>query len=133
MPAGGRLRLRGRLRVDRLGELVRRLLQRLRLAADLGTSRHSSACAQLHDPTLDRRGVGLVELVAVLLERALGLVRERLRDVLRVGELAQPVRLVGVRLGVADHLLHLVLLQARAALDLDLLHVAGAEVLRARR
>ena len=44
--------------------------------------------------------------------------------VARVGELAQLVRLVGVRLGVLDHLLDLVLVQARAALDLDLLLVA---------
>ena len=42
----------------------------------------------------------------------------------------EPVRLVGVRLRVADHLLHLVLAEAGAALDLDLLDVAGAHVLR---
>ena len=86
--------------------------------------------AQLHDPALDRRGLGLVELVAVLLQRALRRVRERLGVVLRVDGLAQLARLVGVRLRVADHLLHLGLRQARAALDLDLLDVARADVLR---
>ena len=45
------------------------------------------------------------------------------------GELAQLVRLVGGALGLGDHPLHLVLVQARAALDADLLLVAGAEVL----
>ena len=110
---------------------MRRLLERLGLRLDLGRRRCARAtCAELHDPALDRRGVGLVELVAVLLQRPLGLVGERLGRVARVGELAQLVRLVGVRLGVLDHPLHLVLGEARAALDLDLLLVAGAEVLR---
>ena len=63
-------------------------------------------------------------------ERALGLVRELLADVARVRELAQLVRLAGVRLGVRDHPLDLVAREARAALDADLLLVAGAEVLR---
>ena len=63
------------------------------------------------------------------LSDALGLVGERLAEVPRVRELAQLVRLVGVRLGVLDHPLHLVLGEARAALDPDLLLVARAEVL----
>ena len=66
----------------------------------------------------------------MLLERVLGLVRELLGRVARVGELAQLVRLVGVRLGLRDHPLHLVLGEPGAALDPDLLLVAGAEVLR---
>ena len=53
-----------------------------------------------------------------------------LRRVAGVGELTQPVRLVGVGLGVLDHPLHLVLGEARAAFDLDLLLVARAEVFR---
>ena len=133
MPVGRGLRLRGRLRVEGLGELLGRLLERVRLLLDLVHVRGIEHAAELHDATLDRRGVGLGELVAVLLQRALGLVRERLGDVPRVGELAQLVRLVRVRLGLADHPLHLVLLEARAALDADLLLVAGAEVLRASR
>ncbi len=66
----------------------------------------------------------------MLLERLLGRVDERLALVLRVGELAHPVRLVGVRLGLVHHPLDLVVLQARAALDPDLLLVARPEILR---
>ena len=129
-PPARRERLRGRrLRVDRLGELVRGLGQRLRLGADLGHVVALERLLQLHHAALDRRGVRLLELVAVLLERALGLVDEALGLVLRVRELAQLVRLVAVRLGLVDHPLHLVLGEAGAALDPDLLLVAGAEVL----
>ena len=74
--------------------------------------------------------IRLVELVAVLLERLLGLVGERLGDVPGVRELTQLPGLVGVRLGVADHPLDLLLLEAGAALDPDLLLVARAQVLR---
>jgi hypothetical protein len=87
---------------------VRRLLQRVGLRADLADVVALERLLQLHDPTLDRRGVGLVERVAVLLERALRLVRELLGVVLRVRDLLEAARLVGVRLCVADHLLNLV-------------------------
>ena len=66
----------------------------------------------------------------MLLEALLGLVDEVLGLVPRLGQLAQLVRLAGVRLGVLHHPLDLVGLQARAALDPDLLLVARAEVLR---
>ena len=122
-PPRGRLRLLGRLGVQHLGELVRGLLQRVHLGADLGEIVALERLAQLHDPALDRRGLGLVELVAVLGERALGLVGERLGEVLRVRRLAQAMRLFGMRLRVVDHLLHLVVREAGAALDLDLLDV----------
>src|SRR5215211_5612053 len=125
---GGRLLGRG-LCVDGLGQLLRGLLERLSLRADLVDVLGLEHAPELHDPTLDRRGVRLLELVAVLLERALGLVRERLRGVARVGEFAQTMRVAGVVLGLPDHPLDLVLLQARAALDADLLLVARAEVL----
>src|SRR5439155_17046813 len=128
--SGSLLLLRARLRVDRLSELLRGLLERLRLLPDLVHVRALEHAAKLHHATLDRRGVGLVELVAVLLERALGLVREALRRVTRVCELAQSVRLIRVGLGLADHPLDLLLLQTGAALDPDLLLVAGAEILR---
>src|SRR5436853_6981780 len=62
---GSLLGLRSRLGVDRLGELVRGLLQRLRLRLDVADVVALERLAQLHDPALDRRGLGLVELVAV--------------------------------------------------------------------
>ena len=72
---------------------------------------------------------GLVDLLAELLELALGLVGGVLAVVARLRELALTAVVVGVRLGVGDHPLDLVLGQARAGPDLDLLLLAGAEVL----
>ena len=91
LPDGWRLRLRAsRLRVDRVGERPRRLLERVGLRPDVGDVRALDRLAELHDPPLDRRRLGLRELVAVLRERALGLVRELLAGVPRVRELVQP-------------------------------------------
>src|SRR6266508_771535 len=73
---------------------TRRLLQRLRLRADLADVVAFERRPELHDPALDRRSVGLVQSRAVLLERTLGLVRELLGVVLRVRDLAQAARLV---------------------------------------
>ena len=70
-------------------------------------------------------------LVAEVLELTLGLVGGVLGVVARLGELARRAVVVGVRLGVLDHPLDLVLGQAGAGLDLDLLLLAGAQVLRA--
>src|SRR5262249_27878094 len=83
------LRLLGAgLCIDGLGQLLRGLLQRLGLLPDLVRVMRLEHAAELHYATLDRRGLGLLELVAVLLERLLGLVREVLRQVPRIGELA---------------------------------------------
>src|SRR5205823_5522584 len=73
---------------------VRGLLERLGLRLDVGDVVALERLAQLHDPTLDRRGLGFFELVAVLLERALRLISERLSKVLRVDDLTQLARLV---------------------------------------
>src|SRR5581483_7117285 len=83
-----RRRLRARLRVDGLRELVRRVLERLRLGADVADVVAVEGLPELHDPALDRRGLGRVDRLAVLLEALLRLVGEVLRVVLRVGELA---------------------------------------------
>src|SRR5205807_6443578 len=86
--AGGRRRrllLRGC--VDRLRQLVRRLLQRVGLGADLADVVAFESLLQLHDPALDRPRVGLVERGAMLLERTLRLVGELLGVVLRVRDL----------------------------------------------
>src|SRR6478609_7712950 len=56
-----RLRLlRRRLGVDGLRELLRGLLERLSLLADLVHVRALEDALQLHDPAFDGRGVGLV-------------------------------------------------------------------------
>ena len=68
-------------------------------------------------------------LLAELLELALGLVGGVLGLVAGLGELALALVVVGVRLGVAHHPLDLVVGQAGAGADLDLLLLAGAEVL----
>ena len=66
-------------------------------------------------------------------EGALGLVCELLGRVSRVCELAQAMGLPGMRLGVLDHPVDVVLREAGAALDADLLLVARAEVLSPTR
>src|ERR671935_3274079 len=69
--AGRRSRLgllRRGLRVHRLGQLLRGLLERLRLGLDLAYVVRLERLLELHHATLDGRGLGLVELVAVLLQ-----------------------------------------------------------------
>src|SRR5262249_22974416 len=71
-----------------------------------------------------------VELVAQLAQVLLGLVRERVAAILHLDLLATLPILFGVRLGVAHHLLDLLLVQPAARLDLDLLLAAGRLVPR---
>ena len=86
--------------------------------------------ADVGDGGLDAgAGVG-VDLVAVLGQALLDVVDGGLGLVPRDGQVLRPAILVGVRLGVLDHPLDLVLVQARAALDPDLLLVARAAILR---
>ena len=85
------------------------------------------------DRVLDLGLRRLVDLVAQLAELLLGLVGGVLGDVARLGQLALLAVLLGVRLGVLDHLLDLGLGEPGAALDLDRLLLAGAEVLAPRR
>ena len=81
------------------------------------------------DRVLDLAARGVVDLLAEVLELLLGVVRRRLAGVAGLGQLAQALVLVGVRLGVGDHALDLVVGEPRAGLDLDLLLLARAEVL----
>src|SRR5690348_15073495 len=71
----------------------------------------------------------LGHLVLVLAEELLGRVDEGVGLVADLGLLAAAAVLLGVLLGVADHLLDVVLVQRGAAGDLDRLLLAGAEVL----
>src|SRR5690242_2487802 len=71
----------------------------------------------------------LGHLVLVLAEELLGRVDEGVGLVANLGLLAAAAVLLGVLLGVADHLLDVVLVQRRTAGDLDRLLLAGAQVL----
>ena len=109
---------------------MERGLQRLRLAVELGRVLRRQRLAQILDQALDLGLLRLVHVVGEVLDLALGLVRGVLGVVAGLGELTQPAVVVGVRLGVLHHPLDLVVAQAGARLDLDLLLLAGAEVLR---
>src|SRR5207253_5554413 len=115
--------------VHGLGDLVEGRLQRVGLGADLVGVLGGQRLADRLDRLLDLRLGRLVDLVAELGELALGLVGGVLAGVARLGELAGPAVLLGVRLRVGDHALDLVVGQAAAGADLDLLLLAGAEVL----
>ena len=108
---------------------MERRLQRLGLRLQLGGVLGLQRVAQVLDQTLDLGLGGLVDVLLQVLELALGLVGGVLGVVARLGELAQALVVVGVRLGVGHHLLDLVVRQAGARLDLDLLLLARAQVL----
>src|SRR5215218_2172683 len=128
---GLRLRLAGagRLGVDRLGQLVARLLQSLGGRGD----RHGVVAGQL----LLQVGQGLFDggpvlggdLVAVVLQALLRLVDDLLGPVLGLGGLAPAAVLLRVLLGLVDHSVDVVLGQRRAAGDGHRLLLAGAAVL----
>ena len=87
--------------------------------------------ADVLDGGLDLLLGGRVERVLHLLDLPLGLVRGVLGRVARLDQLALAPVVLGVRLGVLDHPLDLFVGEARAGLDLDLLLLAGAEILGA--
>src|SRR5260221_13939491 len=80
------------LRIDGGRERLRRLLQGLQLRRDLRRIQALERLLKLHYATLDRRGVRLVDLVAMLVQRLLGRVGDRLGRVPRLGALPQLVR-----------------------------------------
>ena len=115
--------------VHRLGDLVERGLQALGLGADVLGVLGGQRLADLLDRGLDLALGGVVDVLGEVLELLLGLVGRVLAGVAGLGQLAQALVLLGVRLGVADHPLDLVVGEAGAGLDLDLLLLARAEVL----
>ena len=115
--------------VHRLGDLVERGLEALGAGADVGRVLGGQRLADVLDRGLDLRLGGVVDVLGEVLELALGLVGRVLAGVAGLGELAQALVLVGVRLGVGHHALDLLVGQAGARLDLDLLLLAGAQVL----
>ena len=101
--AGRRLLLGRGLLVDLLREPVQHVGQAGRLGLDVvGVLAGGRALGGVDGP-LEVAADRLVHLVAVVLELALGLVHAGLGRVARVGDAAQALVLVGVRLGVAHH------------------------------
>src|SRR5262249_23498268 len=87
----------------------------------------------LHAPDrgLERSLLGAVDLVAVLLDQALGLIDALIGFVAQLDRLAALLVLLGVRLGLIDHTLHVVLGQTARGLDADRLLLARGLVLGA--
>src|SRR4029079_12489784 len=108
---GPAVRRRGLLRlgtlVHGLGDLVERGLQALGLGLDVGGVLGRQRLADVLDRRLDLALRGVVDLLGALPGLALGLVGGVLAVVPGLGELTQPLVVVGVRLGVADHPLDL--------------------------
>src|SRR5204862_8190980 len=123
------LRFRLLLGVDLLAQLLRRLRQRLALGFDLGLVLGLEYGLGVLERGLDLFLLGRVDLVAVVLERLLHGVYQRLGRVPRVDELERLLVFLGVRLGVFHHALDLGFVQTRARLDLDLVLLAGRLVL----
>src|SRR5207245_2597057 len=112
--------------VHRLGDGVEGRLQGLGLGVDRGRVLALQRVAHVLDRGLDALlGVG-VDLLAQLRQLALGLICGVLAVVARLGELPRAAILLGVGLGVGHHALDLILGQAGARLDLDLLLFARA-------
>src|SRR4029450_8479936 len=102
------------LGVDRLGQLVARLLQRLGGRGDGDGVVAGELLLQVGQGRLEGRPVLVGDLVAVVLEALLGLVDELLGPVLGLGGLAPAPVLLGVLLGLVDHAVHFLLVQRRA-------------------
>ena len=86
--------------------------------------------APFTDRALEILHVRARDLVAVLIEHLLDLIDERVELVLGLDFIAALPVFLGMRLGVLDQVLDVVLRQSGGAGDRDLLLLAGAEVLR---
>src|SRR5829696_264215 len=117
------------LGVDRLGQLVARLLQGLGGRGDGDGVVAGELLLQAGQGRLDAGTVLVGDLVAVVLEALLGLVDELLGPVLGLGGLTAAAVLLGVLLGLVDHPVDVLLGQRGAAGDGHRLLLAGAAVL----
>src|SRR5689334_21404537 len=98
-----------RLRVHRLGELVRRAGEGVRRAADLVGVLRLERLLRVRERALDVALGGRVERRAVLGERALGLIDEAVELVAGVDELPLLAVLLGVGGRLLDHAVHFLL------------------------
>ncbi|EGD00055.1 putative NAD-specific glutamate dehydrogenase encoded in antisense gene pair with dnaKJ [Burkholderia sp. TJI49] len=129
----GRTRLGLHVGVHLLAELLRDLAEFLDLRVDrrlVGRGVLQHVLERL-DRCLDRFLLARVQLVAVLGQRLLRAVDQRVALVARIGQLTQLVIFRRVRFRVLDHLIDFRLGQTRVGLDRDLVFLAGRLVLRA--
>ncbi|ABA50337.1 putative NAD-specific glutamate dehydrogenase encoded in antisense gene pair with dnaKJ [Burkholderia pseudomallei 1710b] len=131
--ARGACLLRLHVGVHLLAELLRRRRNRFDLRVDrrLVARRVLQHVLELLERRFDLLLLARLQLVAVLGERLLRAVHERIALVAGFGELTQLVVFRRVRFRVLHHLLDLGFGQARVRLDRDLVFLAGRLVLRA--
>ena len=108
---------------------MEQLDQALRLGLDVAGVLALGGLFGRRDGALKVTGQLLVDDLAVLLELTLRLVRTCLGVVAGLGQRAQALVVVGVRLGVRDHRADLGIRQAAGGLDTDLLLVAAPQIL----
>ncbi|KFE34723.1 putative NAD-specific glutamate dehydrogenase [Thioclava atlantica] len=106
-----------------VGEVLDRTLD---LAGFLGLERLFERIGR----QFDHLDGGRIDLVAMLFERLACRMQERLALVLGLDEFLAALVGLGIRLGVLNHLLDLVIRETARSLDRDLLLLAGALVLR---
>src|SRR3954469_10204011 len=120
----------GLLLVHRFAELHGSLRQRVGFGLDRLGIVALQRFLQIADGILDGAALAFLDLRAVLGQRLLGRMHQRVGMVLGVHRLAALLVLGGVGLGVLDHLLDVGLGQAARRLDADLLLLAGRLVFR---
>src|SRR5215471_2622436 len=118
-----------RLLVHRLAELHRGLRQRVGLGGDRLCVIALERLLEVGDRIFDRAAVALADLRAVLGERLLGRMDERLGVILGLDLGLALLVLLGVGLGILDHAVDVGLGEAARRLEADLLLLAGALVL----
>src|SRR5690606_33007153 len=124
-----RARLRLFRLVDRLAQLHRRIGEVLDTALDLAGILGLQGLFQRADGQFDGLDRRSVDLVAMLLDRLPRGMDEAFRLVPRLHEFLALLVAFGIGLGIADHLLDVLVRQATRSLDRDLLRPAGALVL----
>src|SRR6185437_9879042 len=124
----GRIGL-GLLLVHGFTELHRSLRQRVALGLDRFGIIALQRFLQIADRILDGAALGIGDLRAMLGERLLGGMHQRVGVVLGIDGFASLLVLGGIGLGVLDHLVDVGFGQAAGCLDPDLLFLAGRLVL----
>ena len=115
--------------VHRLAQLHRSLGQRVGLGLDSGCIVAAESFFQISNGVLDRPAFWIANFRAVLGERLLSGMHQRLGMILGFDRSLALLVLFGVRFGILDHLFDVGLGQAARGLDADLLLLAGRLVL----